>query len=104
MSGVVLVGNAACALTFLGLSERSRTTLWSMIPVLLLVGIGYRVYLSAGKERDAWQQLEAAARELNKLDEAEVAAAALTRAQQMFRTDGVVLALSDGASARTGST
>ncbi|MCU1588371.1 MAG: diguanylate cyclase [Frankiales bacterium] len=95
MSVLVLVGNVACAVTFLGLEERDRATMWSMIPVLLLVFVGYRVYLSAGKERDAWQQLEASARELNKLDEAEVAAAALTRAQQMFRTDGVVLALSE---------
>ncbi|MCW2543852.1 MAG: GGDEF-domain containing protein, partial [Frankiales bacterium] len=95
MSALVLVGNVATAFAFLGLEERSRTTLWTMIPVLLLVFVGYRVYLGAGKERDAWQQLEAAARELNKLDETEVATAALTRAQQMFNTDGVVLALSE---------
>jgi diguanylate cyclase (GGDEF)-like protein len=95
MSALVLVGNVTCAVGFLELERQSPATLWSMIPVLLLVFIGYRVYLSAGQERDAWQQLEAAGRELNKLDEVEVARAALTRAQQMFRTDGVVLALSE---------
>ena len=66
-----------------------------MPPVLMAVFVGYRAYLGAGQERDAWQQLEAAARELNKLDEVEVARAALDRAQQLFRTDDVVLALSE---------
>ncbi|MEA2560313.1 MAG: hypothetical protein QOH06_1817, partial [Acidobacteriota bacterium] len=43
--------------------------------------------------RDIWQQLESAGRELNGLDEKDVATAALNRAKQLFRTDRVELVL-----------
>jgi diguanylate cyclase (GGDEF)-like protein len=62
-------------------------------PVLLTLYMLYRAYLRAMQERDVWRQLEAATRELNLLDEAEVAAAALRRARQLFRADTVELAL-----------
>ncbi|MFP5220010.1 MAG: putative bifunctional diguanylate cyclase/phosphodiesterase, partial [Actinomycetes bacterium] len=51
----------------------------------------YRSYLRAKQDRNVWQQLEAATRELNMLDEAEVASAALRRARQLFRADSVEL-------------
>ena len=90
---VVWAGNVTCAVGILILAERSVTTLWALPPVLLALLGGYRAYQSASQERDAWQQLEASARELNKLEEAEVAWAALSRARHMFRTNDVVLAL-----------
>ena len=95
MSVLVWAGNIGCAVAMLVLAERSPATLWAMAPVLMMVFVGYRAYLAAGNERDAWQQLEAAARELNRLDEVELAEAALMRARQLFRTDDVVLALSE---------
>ena len=93
MAAVVWAGNVTCAGALLGLAERSQAALWALPPVMVAVWAGYRAYLSASQERDAWQQLEASARELNKLEEAEFARAVLTRARQMFRTDDVALAL-----------
>jgi diguanylate cyclase (GGDEF)-like protein len=93
MAVVVWAGNVTTALGALLLAERSRSALWVLPPVLLAVWGVYRAYLAASQERDAWQQLEASARDLNRLEEAEVARAALAHAQRMFRTDDVVLAL-----------
>ena len=95
MSVLVWAGNISCGIGVLVLAERSRATLWAMPPVVMGVWACYQAYLSAWQERDAWQQLEASARELNKLEEVELARAALARAQQMFRTEVVVLALSE---------
>jgi diguanylate cyclase (GGDEF)-like protein len=91
---LVWIGNVAVAGTVLFLAERSSSTLLGLPPLLLAVAAIYRAYLAASQERDAWQQLEAAARELNKLEEREVAHAAISRARQMFRTADVVLELS----------
>ncbi|MGZ6793604.1 MAG: hypothetical protein ACXVFV_11665, partial [Mycobacteriales bacterium] len=96
MALVVWAGNVLTAGGSLVLAERSQTALWALPPLMLVVWGAYRAYLSAHQERDAWQQLEASARELNRLEEAEVARAALSRARMMFRTDDVVLALPAG--------
>jgi diguanylate cyclase (GGDEF)-like protein len=90
---LVSLGNMTCALGLLELAVQSRTALWLMPPVMATFLVGYRAYLLTGEDRDAWQQLEAAGRELNLLDEEAVARAALTRATQMFRTEDAVLAL-----------
>jgi diguanylate cyclase (GGDEF)-like protein len=88
---IVWAGNIAVAGAVLFVADRSPTTLLGLPPVLLGLYLAYRGYLSAGQERDIWQQLEAATRELNVLDEPAVAAAALRRAHQLFRTDSVEL-------------
>jgi diguanylate cyclase (GGDEF)-like protein len=93
MAVVVWAGNVTCAGGLLVLAVRSPTALWALPPVMVAVWGVYRAYLAASKERDVWKQLEAAARELNKLEESELAQAALSRARQMFRTDDIVLAL-----------
>ena len=90
---LVSIGNMVCALGLLELAVHSRTALWLMPPVMVTFLVGYRAFLLTGEDRDAWKQLEAAGRELNLLDEQEVARAALTRAGQMFRTEDVTLAL-----------
>ncbi|MCW2671851.1 MAG: GGDEF-domain containing protein [Frankiales bacterium] len=90
---VVWAGNAGSAFALLVLAERVPGVLWALPPVMVTALAAYRAYLSAEQDRDAWQQLEAAGRELNVLDEQEVARAALSRAGQMFSTDDVVLAL-----------
>ncbi|MCW2668258.1 MAG: bifunctional diguanylate cyclase/phosphodiesterase [Frankiales bacterium] len=93
---LVSLGNITCAMGLLELAVHSRTALWLMPPVMITFLVGYRAYLLTGEDRDAWQQLEAAGRELNMLDEEEVAKAALARAGQMFRTEDVILALQGG--------
>ncbi|MCW2598953.1 MAG: bifunctional diguanylate cyclase/phosphodiesterase [Frankiales bacterium] len=90
---VVWAGNVTCAFGVLVLAAHSPTLLWAMPPAMLAVWAVYRAYLKASQDSDAWQQLEAAARELNKLEEVEVARAALSHARRMFRTENVVLVL-----------
>jgi diguanylate cyclase (GGDEF)-like protein len=90
---LVSLGNMACAVGLLEIAVHSRTALWLMPPVMAILLFGYRAFLLTGEDRDAWMQLEAAGRELNKLNEQAVAIEALTRAGQMFRTEDVVLAL-----------
>ena len=89
----VWAGNVTVAAVILFLAERSRPTLLGLPPVIVALYLAYRGYLSTRQERDTWQQLEAATRELNLLEESEVAAAALRRARQLFRTDAVELLL-----------
>ncbi len=93
MSLVVWAGNVGGAGTVLAVTERGAALLWTLPPLLLAVGAGYRAYLRATSEREAWKQLEASTRELNRLDEHEIARAALTRARLMFRTHDVSLVL-----------
>ncbi len=94
MTVVVWAGNVTCAGAMLMLAENNRLVLLALPAVMVAAWVISGAYLSANQERDAWQQLEASARELNRLEESEVARAALSRARQMFRTDDVFLALS----------
>jgi diguanylate cyclase (GGDEF)-like protein len=89
---VVATGNLAVAGSILLLAEQSPATLVALPPLMGGVYVMYRGYLVAMQERDVWQQLEAT-RELNGLEESEIAAAALTRATHLFRTDRAELVL-----------
>jgi diguanylate cyclase (GGDEF)-like protein len=93
MFAVVAAGNLTLAGCVLLLEERSPATLVALPPLMVTFYLLYRGYLHAMQERDVWQQLEAATRELNMLDENDVAAAALRRARQLFRSDRVELLL-----------
>ena len=93
VSLLVAVGNVGAAVALLELAAQSRTAFWLIPPVMAALLWCYRAYLLTGEDRDAWQQLEAAGRELTKLDEEAVVRAALARAGQMFRTEDVTLSL-----------
>ena len=97
MSVLVWAGKVVVGTGVLVLLERSPRTLVALPLVLAAVFLAYRGYLSARQERDMWQQLEAATRELNQLEESEIAEAALHRARQLFRVDGAELQLAGGA-------
>ena len=97
MSVLMWAGNAIVGAGLLVLLDRSPEALASVPVVLVAVILAYRGYLSARQERDMWQQLEAATRELNQLEESEIAAAALHRARQLFRVDTAELQLAGGA-------
>ncbi|MEX2291855.1 MAG: bifunctional diguanylate cyclase/phosphodiesterase [Mycobacteriales bacterium] len=84
---LICVGNIAISVAVMGLALWSRSALVVLPPLLALVGIAYRGYLHALEERDVWQQLEKAARELNQLDAAEVAAVAIGRLTSMLGAD-----------------
>jgi len=100
MRVVLAALNAALALMILLLAHWSRSTLLMLPPVLLALFASYRGYLHAAQERDVWQQLERATRELNSLDLAAVVGAALSRSAQLFKADTVTVVL-DGESGGT---
>ena len=94
VSGVFLV--ALVAVLVVVLADWSRETLIMLPPVLAAMYASYRGYLSAAEERDVWQQLEGATRELNSLDLTTVVSAALSRAAQLFKADVVTIVVDDG--------
>jgi diguanylate cyclase (GGDEF)-like protein len=96
MSGLVWAGNVVVGGGVLVLLDRSPATLASLPLVLAAVFLAYRGFLSARQERDMWQQLEVATRELNQLEESDIAEAALRRAQQLFRVETGELTLAGG--------
>ena len=103
---VALAGlNAALALVILLLADWSSSTLFMLPPVLLALYGSYRGYLQAAQERDVWQQLESATRELNSLDLLAVVSASLSRSAQLFKADTVTVVLDDpaGATVYTGN-
>ncbi len=91
--------NALVAVLVVVLADWSRETLIMLPPVLGAMYASYRGYLAAAHERDVWQQLERATRELNSLDVTTVVGAALARAAQLFRADVVTIVLDDDAGA-----
>ena len=88
--------NALVAVLVVVLADWSRETLIMLPPVLAAMYASYRGYLSAAEERDVWQQLEGATRELNSLDLTTVVSAALSRAAQLFKADVVTIVVDDG--------
>jgi diguanylate cyclase (GGDEF)-like protein len=96
MSALVWAGNVVVGGGVLVLLDRSPTTLATLPLVLAAVFLAYRGFLSARQERDMWQQLEVATRELNQLEETDIAEAALRRAQHLFGVDGGELVLAGG--------
>ncbi len=89
--------NALIAVLVVVLADWSSPTLVMLPPVLAAMYASYRGYLNAAHERDVWQQLESATRELNSLDTGTVVSAALSRAAQLFKADTVTVVLDDGA-------
>ena len=96
---IVCAGNIAVACFIVVVGHWNVRALLLLPPVLICLYLLYRGYLRANQERDVWQQLEVATRELNVLDESALVSAALLRAQQLFRTDTVELVLSAAAGA-----
>jgi diguanylate cyclase (GGDEF)-like protein len=90
---LVAFGNGGIGIGILGLADWSRSTLMILPPVFVLMYASYRGYLHAAQERDIWQQLESATRELNQLDEKAVISAAVSRAAQMLKAHSVTLEL-----------
>ena len=97
--------NAVIAVLVVILAASSTVTLVMLPPVLVSMYFSYRGYLKAAHERDVWQQLESATRELNSLDVPTVVGAALSRSAQLFKADTVVVVLDDpcGATVYTGN-
>ena len=88
--------NGLIAVLIVVLAQRSPGTLFLLPPALAAMFGSYRGYLHARQERDVWQQLESATRELTSLDLDAVVGAALSRSAQLFKADSVSVVLDDG--------
>ncbi len=96
VTALAFLGNLSTALVALLVSSAAR-------PAARTAPGGDRALRSAtaptcgrSQERDVWRQLEVASRELNRLEEREVAEAALRRARELFRCDDVELRAGPG--------
>ncbi len=92
----VCVVNILVGIGALVMVQWSRPSLVVLPPVLLLTYVAYRGYLHALQERDIWQQLESASRELNQLEEHAVAEAAITWVASLLHADRVELVIESG--------
>ena len=88
----VLLGNTLVALLLVTAQWGGTTAVFIPFSVVLLY-LSYHGYLRALKERDVWRQLNGAAKELSRLDELEVATAAVGRATQLFKAERAEVAL-----------
>jgi diguanylate cyclase (GGDEF)-like protein len=86
---LVDLGNGVVGVGMVSLAIWSTPTLVVVPPLLLAMYGAYRGYLHAMQERDLWQQLDSACRELNQLDEAAVAASVTVHAAEMFKADTI---------------
>jgi diguanylate cyclase (GGDEF)-like protein len=93
---VNFAGNTALGLVVLALARWSPPTLVLLPPTLGVLWLSYRRTRDTSQERDAWRQLNEAADDLSRLDEAEVVDAALRRALTLFSPQAVDLVLTGG--------
>jgi diguanylate cyclase (GGDEF)-like protein len=82
----VLVGNTAAAVLVVDIPWHGSVAVLVAFCFLLLFA-AYAGYHRAVQESDVWKQLDAATKELTQLDVAAVAAAAVTRAVQLFNIE-----------------
>ena len=95
-----LLGNTLGAIALLTTDWRGKTL--AVVPAFIgLLYLSYRNYLRAIEERDIWQQLDDASKELSRLEEAEVASAAIRRAVQLFKAVRAEMVVYDDADAGT---
>ncbi|MCW2776445.1 MAG: diguanylate cyclase/phosphodiesterase with sensor [Frankiales bacterium] len=90
---LVAFGNTALGVLLVAVVQVNRAVLLVVPPLLGLLLMVYRSYLVTMQERDVWQQLEQAGRELNLLEERAVAEAVVTRAARLMNADRVDLVL-----------
>ena len=95
-----LLGNTIGAIALLTTDWRGKTL--AVVPAFIgLLYVSYRNYLRAIEERDIWQQLDDASKELTRLEEAEVASAAIRRAVQLFKAVRAEMVVYDDAGGGT---
>ncbi len=82
----MLAGNTAIALLLVSVPWKGSTSV--LVPFcMVLLYLTYRAYHRATEEGDVWRQLDAAAKELTLLDEAEVASVSVARAVTLFNAE-----------------
>jgi diguanylate cyclase (GGDEF)-like protein len=92
---LVWLGNTALGLLVVGMAS-TRVALLALLPVLLsLLTLAYRSYIQAIYERDTWEVLQSASRELLQVEEDELVEVVLDRSASLFDADLVEVHLFD---------
>jgi diguanylate cyclase (GGDEF)-like protein len=90
---LVAGGNLAAGLSVLALAHFRPDALW-LVPVAMGVAfVAYHGFLRFIQDRAAWRHFELSGKEISRLDEREVAHAALARATKLFDADEAELVL-----------
>ena len=92
---LVWMGNTALGLLIVAMAS-TRVALLALLPVLLLLlTLAYRSYIQAINERDTWEVLQTASRELLQVEEDELVEVVLDRSSSLFEADLVEIHLFD---------
>ncbi|HVM07329.1 MAG TPA: EAL domain-containing protein [Acidimicrobiales bacterium] len=103
---LVWMGNTALGLLIVTLADASPLLLALLPVIFLLLSLAYRSYLQAIHERDTWQVLLGASRELLQVDEEDLVEVVLDRCTELFDADVVEVVVttdSKGLAARAAS-
>jgi diguanylate cyclase (GGDEF)-like protein len=93
---LVWMGNTALGLLVVAMAT-AEIALLALLPVLLLLlTLAYRSYIQAIYERDTWEVLQSASRELLQVEEDELVEVVLDRSASLFDADLVEVHLFDG--------
>ncbi|MFL6239264.1 MAG: putative bifunctional diguanylate cyclase/phosphodiesterase [Actinomycetes bacterium] len=95
LRSVVGIGNLIAGLGIVVLARWSPPALAVLPPILVLLYVVYRGYLSATRDVELWRQLEIATKEITQLDERAVADAVLRNAVELFQADWAELVIPD---------
>ena len=96
LNGVVCLGNTAIGIIVVA-TALDQPALLFLFPVLVAVAVGlYRSYLRAIQERDTWESLHAASRELLEVGPDSLTDVVLDRTRELFKADVVELVLASG--------
>ncbi len=93
---LVLAGNSAASVVVVIIAGWNPATLAAFPVFFGLLYLIYRAYLRTVQERDTWQQLQGASRDLTHLDQRDLVAVVLERACALFKAEFVELILCDG--------
>ena len=89
------LGNTTVALTMVGLYELSPASLVLVPAAFTSLYAGYKGYLRMTEDRDMWRILQVTSRDLNRLQQSDIADVVLDRAASLFRAEFVELMLVD---------
>lgn len=89
------VGNTSVALVMVFLFEVSALSVALLPAVLVAMYLGYKGYLRMTEDRDMWRVLQVTSRDLNRLQQSDIADVVLDRAASLFRAEFVELMLVD---------
>jgi diguanylate cyclase len=96
LRALVSAGNFAVGLGILWLVEFAPEALFALPTAMLMAYLGYRSYLHFIQERAVWRHLEGVSHEVSRVDEREIAEAALARAASLLEADEVEVSLYHG--------